>query len=188
MSEATDNTQEVNDAVDKVVNSGDVQQTIQNEFYIRDLIKTYLDRIEKERDRQKFVTFARGIMQEMTSANGNQPLQRSGNYSYRSVFDLAWEGLYGEDEPTSTEKKEEVAAKPAPVSEPQGVPPVTARRAPGDIQPVADGQEMEDYMEKLGLANYAKARAKLHKMTKTLKTTRASETGLDEIMKELANE
>ncbi len=177
------------------VTGGLTREEMQNEFYIRDLIKTYLDKIDNPRERDKFITFARGIIQEMQLSNNGQPLSRSGDYSYRAAFDIAWEGLFGEEESTNDTKtqdskeqpKEEAKKEVAPeqTASPSGVPPTPTKRSPGDIKPVEDGQEMEDYMEKLGLANYAKARNKLHKMTKTLKTTHASEKGLDEIMKEL---
>jgi hypothetical protein len=176
-------------AANEVMGEGLTREEMQNEFYIRDLIKTYLDRIDGQRDRDKFITFARGIIQEMQIASGNNTLGRSGEYSYRAAFDLAWEGLYGEEEsseqktePSETQPEEKEPVKQA---EPTGTPPTPTKRVPGDIQPMQDGEEMESYTEKLGLSNYAKARNKLHKMTKTLKTTHASEKGLNEIMKDL---
>ena len=179
--------QPVNDLGDRLT-----REEMQNEFYVRDLIKTYLDRIDGQRQRDVFVSLARGIIQEMMLANNNQPLGRSGDYSYRKAFDVAWEGLFGDNEPNDTKAetsqdkpKEEVTDEPVKKAESTGVPPTPTKRTAGDIQPVQDGEEMESYVEKLGLANYAKARNKLHKMTKTLKTTHASESGLNEIMKEL---
>lgn len=181
------------DATQEVMGDGLTREEMQNEFYIRDLIKTYLDRIENQRDRDKFVTFARGIIQEMQLSNNGKPLVRSGDLSYRAAFDLAWEGLFGEpdeakaseEEPKEEGKEKETVTETTKQTQPTGVPPTPIKRAPGDIQPVQDGDEMESYVEKLGLANYAKARNKLHKMTKTLKTTHASEKGLSEIMKDL---
>ena len=182
-------------ATQEVMGDGLTREEMQNEFYVRDLIKTYLDKLDNQRDRDRYVTFARGIIQEMQLSRNGQPLGRSGEYSYRAAFDLAWEGMFGDDnseakaseEEPKEEKKEtkETVTETTKQAAPSGVPPTPTKRAPGDIQPADDGDEMEGYMEKLGLANYAKARNKLHKMTKTLKTTQASEKGLADIMKDL---
>lgn len=181
------------DATQDVMGNNLTREEMQNEFYIRDLIKTYLDKLDNQRDRDRYVTFARGIIQEMQLANNGQPLGRSGEYSYRAAFDLAWEGMFGEpneakaseEEPKEEVKEKETVTETPKQATPTGVPPTPTKRTPGDIQPVQEGDEMESYVEKLGLANYAKARQKLHKMTKTLKTTQASEKGLSDIMKEL---
>ncbi len=168
------------------------RKELQDQLYLRDLLGTYTQKIEKKRDQDRFITFARGIIQEMQEMQNGKPLDRSGDYSYRYAFDLAWEGLFGEEDKDEKEDtaKDEVEEEPKKKAEPSqpasnAVPPTSQRRTPGDIEVAPDGQELESYEEKLGLANYAKARNKLHKMTKTLKTTNAADKGLAEIMAEL---
>ena len=157
-------------------NQPNAQGYIDNQFYIRDLMSTYLNRIvdgdqkQVDRERAKFVTFSRGIIADIQAENPQAQITRVGEYTYKGVFDLAYEALHPEPvkEP-EPEPKIEDEPEP-PTAEPKGQATAPPRRIPGDIQPVEDGKELEGYVEKLGLKEYAEARKDFRTMTKTIKT------------------
>jgi hypothetical protein len=150
------------------------QGYIDEQFYIRDLLRTYLDRIEGDtqeivdRERAKFVTFSRGIIGDIQAENPDAKITRSGEHTFKYVFDLAWEALYPEPAKPKEEPPVEEPPVEPPVKEPTGTTPPPVRRAAGDIKPVEDGDELENYVEKLGLKQYTDLRMELRQKTKTI--------------------
>lgn len=173
--------QEVNKAADNIagVSPQATQAYIDEQLYMRDTLQSFLNKIQgkdqadTDRQRQIFVTMSRGIIGDIQAAHPNTKITRSGEYTWRGVFESAWEALYPEpkEEPNKPEEKDE---PPVQEAKPQGAPPTPQRRSPGDIEPVDDGEELEGYVEKLGLEGYAKIR-NAHRMdTKTLKSQRSN--------------
>lgn len=195
MSDQETTQQEVNKAADNIAGSNPqaTQAYIDEQLYMRDTLQSYLNKIsgkdEKDTDRQRqiFVTMSRGIISDISAANPQATITRNGEYTWRGVFDLAWEALYASEseEPGKEEPvKEEEPVTEAKETKPQGTAPTPTRRTPGDITPVADGEELEGYVEKLGLKDYAEER-KLHTLaTKTLSGARSN---MDSLRKRIEN-
>ena len=161
-------------------NDFDVKQYVDNTVYRNNVLQTYLNRITSDTqektdvERSKFVTFSRGIIGDILAQNPNAQLG-VGDYSWESIFSTAWEGMFGKDsvepttEPDGTEEGKEtpVETTPAESTAPMAPP---SRRAPGDVQPVEEGEELEGYAEKLSLPDYHRFRMEHRRKTKTLKT------------------
>ena len=144
---------------------------VDERLYERDLIQPYLNRIagkdqaDTDRQRAMFVTVSRGIIADIRAENPNAVIGRTGEHNLKSIFEMAWDGLYPEKEP---EPVVEPIAEPLVNPVPTGERAAPVRRTAGDIQPVEDGEELEEYVEQLGLKNYAKQR-EIHRLeTKTI--------------------
>ncbi len=140
------------------------KQYTDDQIYVHGLAQQYLSRIEDDADKAKFVTYSRGLIAEVETMEEGAKVTKSGKYTYKQVFDLAFQTLYPEPK---TEETQETPVTPVADVPASATPPPTTR-TPGDIQ-VDEGEEMEGYDEKLGLKNYALLRNKLRKMTKTYK-------------------
>lgn len=172
-------------------NTGEQQykQYVDDQIYVTSLAQGYLNRIEKDTEKAKFVTFARGIIAEVEASKPGAKVTRSGEYTYKQVFDLAYETLF----PTPKEEEKPVAEAPAtpePVKQQSAPQAPPNRRVPGDIQPVRDGDEMEGYEEMMGntpdgVQRYADLRNQLRDDTKTLKTTRDNTQLITQRLKEI---
>lgn len=137
------------------------KEYIDDQLYVTNLIQSYLNKFDNDNDKAKFVTFSRGIVAEIEGNNPGKRVGRTGDFTYKQVFDLANDALKpATPEPTIT--------PPAVTPNPPAVPPTT--RTPGDVV-VEHGSEVEDYQERLGHPDaYAAARMALREKTKTLKT------------------
>ena len=143
---------------------------VDERLYERDLIQPYLNRIagkdqaDTDRQRAMFVTVSRGIIADIRAENPNAVIGRTGEHNLKSIFEMAWDGLYPEKEP---EPVVEPIVEPLVNPVPTGERAAPVRRTAGDIQPVEDGEELEEYIEQLGRKAYAKQRELHHKGTKT---------------------
>ena len=144
---------------------------VDERLYERDLIQPYIDKIagkdaeDTKRQRAMFVTVSRGIIADIRAGNPDAVIGRTGENNLESIFEMAWNALYPEKEP---EPAVEPIVEPLVDPVPTGERTAPARRTAGDITPVADGEELEEYLEQLGLKNYAEQRAIHLKETKTI--------------------
>ena len=152
------------------------KEYIDDQLYVTNLIQSYLNKFDNDNDKAKFVTFSRGIVAEIEGNNPGKKVGRTGDFTYKQVFDLA------------TDTLKPATATPPVVATPDGTPPVVPSntRTPGDVV-VEAGNEVEDYVERLGHPDaYAAARMALREKTKTLKTYINNENVVNEILDERA--